>query len=239
MNSSKVKNNGGTPVKSCKFYFTLSVGLIMLSSFAADDKVSANSSWCESFDKVQSNGLPVGWSIEGKKWRVPVTQCTAKNSVLTVKCDRSTGCIAIAVKNVDLNKTPVMRWRWRVMSYPQGADGRLKNKDDQPIAIYLAMKDGAFSQTSLAYRWEGLTPKDYVGKTKYAGILTVNYIVMRNQESKAGEWITETRNVAEDFKKYCGKIPTEFAVSINGNSQYTKSNTVAEIDFIEFIPAGK
>ena len=60
---------------------------------------------------------------------------------------------------------------------------------------------------------------------------------MRDNKSKAGEWITETRNVAEDFKRVYGKIPHKFALSVIGNSQYTKSNTVAELDFIEFIPA--
>ena len=220
------------------FAAVAAVALSVYGSYAADDKVSANSSWCENFDKASSDGLPAGWSVEGKKWRVPVTQCTVKNSILEVKCDKSTGGIAMAIKNVDLTKTPVMRWRWRVISYPNGADGRPGGKDDQPIAIYLVMKSG-FSQQSLAYRWEGLTPQNYVGKTKYAGVLTVNFFVMRNQDTKAGEWITEKRNVAEDFKKYCGKIPTEFGISINGNSQYTKSNTVAEIDFIEFIPAEK
>jgi hypothetical protein len=60
---------------------------------------------------------------------------------------------------------------------------------------------------------------------------------MQDNKTKAGEWVTETRNVAEDFKRVYGKIPQKFALSVIGNSQYTQSNTVAELDFVEFIPA--
>ena len=211
--------------------------LFALSAAADGGKPSANSSWCENFDKVHKNGLPAGWNVEGKKWRVPITQCAVKGSVLEVRCNKSTGGIAAEAQGVNLHKTPIMRWRWRVISYPYQADGRNRKRDDQPIAIYLVMEAGKIAKQSLAYRWEGLTPVGFHGQTKYAGILTVNYIAMRNQATKAGEWVTETRNVAEDFKRIYGTVPTRFAVSVNGNSQYTKSNSVAEIDFIEFIPA--
>lgn len=220
--------------------FCLASAIMCMVSFADDTKVSANSSWCENFDRAQGNGLPVNWAVEGKKWRVPVTQCKVRNSVLEVVCNRSTGGIAQELKGVDLNRTPIMRWRWRVISFPNNADGRNRKRDDQPVAIYLAMEGGAFSKKSIAYRWEGLTPVGFHGATKYAGVLTVNYIAMRNQAScKVGEWVTETRNVAEDFKRIYGTVPSRFGISVNGNSQYTKSYTVAEIDFIEFIPASK
>lgn len=206
-----------------------------------DDKLSGKSSWCEDFNKSESDGLPANWQDEGSKLGVPETRSqVVKHSdgttVLQLKCDKSTGGVIIAPK-VNLNKTPIMRWRWRVMNYPNGADGRNPKKDDQPIGIYLGMEDGFIRKKSLAYRWEDLTPKGVEGTVTYAKILSVHYITMRDNKSKAGEWITETRNVANDFKRVYGKVPKKFAVSIIGNSQYTKSNTVAEIDFIEFIPS--
>lgn len=219
-------------------YSTLALSATVFIYAEDASKPSANSSWCENFDNAQANGQPAKWQSEGSKWRVPETQCTVKDGILTIKCDKSTGGIITDPQVVDLKKTPVMRWRWRVISYPNKADGRKRRRDDQPVAIYIGTDDGAVAKKSIAYRWEGLTPVGYEGKAKYGGgILTVNYIVMRNQDSKAGEWITETRNVAEDFKRIYGQIPEKFAVNVSGNSQYTKSNTVAEIDFIEFIPA--
>ena len=46
-----------------------------------------------------------------------------------------------------------------------------------------------------------------------------------------------SRNVAEDFQRIYGVVPKAFALSIIGNSQYTRSNTIAEVDYIEFVPA--
>ena len=205
------------------------------------NKLSENRAWSEDFNIAEKDGLPVNWQEEGSKIGVPETKCKlVKNSdgttALQLKCDKSTGGIIIAPK-VNLNKTPIMRWRWRILNYPQGADGRDPKKDDQPIGIYLGMDGGFLKKKSLAYRWEDLTPKGFEGTVTYAKILTVHYITMQDNRAKAGEWITETRNVAEDFKRVYGKIPKKFAVSVIGNSQYTRSNTVAELDFIEFLPA--
>jgi hypothetical protein len=44
--------------------------------------------------------------------------------------------------------------------------------------------------------------------------------------------------VVEDFKKAFGRLPVgDCALTIGANSQYSKSNTLVEIDFIEFLPA--
>ena len=206
-----------------------------------ENKLSPNHAWSEDFNAAEKDGLPVNWQEEGSKFGVPETQCQVVKlpdgtTVLQVKCNKSTGGVIVAPK-VNLNKTPIMRWRWRLINYPNGADGRDPKKDDQPIGIYLGMEDGFLKKKSLAYRWEDLTPKGFEGTVTYAKILTVHYITMRDNKTKAGEWVTETRNVAEDFKRVYGKIPKKFALSVIGNSQYTKSNTVAELDFIEFLPA--
>ena len=206
-----------------------------------DDKLSANSAWAEDFNKAEKDGLPANWQDEGSKLGVPETLSQATKTsdgttVLRLTCNKSTGGVIVAPK-VNLNKTPIMRWRWRILNYPKGADGRDPKKDDQPIGIYLGMEDGFLKKKSLAYRWEDLTPKGFEGQVTYARILTVHYITMRDNKTKAGEWVTETRNVAEDFKRVYGKVPKKFALSVIGNSQYTKSHTVAELDFIEFLPA--
>ena len=199
-------------------------------------KLSANAVWSDDFSRPQKSGIPAKWKKEGSKWGVPETVCRVVNGVLQIKCDKSTGGIIINPR-INLKKYPVMRWRWRVLSLPVEGDGRNAKKDDQPVGIYVGTSDGMLKKKSIAYRWENLTPQGFEGKTSYAGILTVNYITMRDHRTPNGEWVTEERNVAEDFKRVYGKVPSEFAISIIGNSQYTQSNTVAEVDFIEFLPA--
>lgn len=228
----------------------LTVGTLAAAPEPAD-RPAPRSAWCENFTAVQAkdkNGvvLPRNWQIEGGKIGVPMTTCTVTEDkelhapVLLVHADRSTGGIICNLTGkVDLTKTPIMRWRWRVLNLPSGGDGRVAAKDDQPVALYIGTS-GWFKKQSLAYRWENETPKGYEGNTVYGGgIVQVHFITLCDKTAPLGEWRTESRNVAEDFKKAYGSVPREFALSIMGNSQYTKSDTRAEIAFIEFLPAPK
>lgn len=221
----------------------LFLAALQLAATNQPERLSGNAAWSEDFNRSQKNGLPEKWKEEGTKIGVPATVCRVKNSEnisrLEIVCDKSTGGIIIPMRNIDLKKTPVMRWRWRVLNYPAGADGRNPEKDDQPIGIYVGTNAGLFKKKSIAYRWETLTPKGFEGSATYAGILSVHYIVMQNDQVPAGTWITEERNIAEDFKRIYGSVPDKFALSVIGNSQYTSSNTIAELDFIEFIPGKK
>ena len=215
------------------------------------DCPSPGSVWCEDFDSVQApcgNGvvLPRDWQIEGGKIGVPMTVCTVTEDkarqapVLVVHADRSTGGIICNLSGkVDLTKTPIMRWRWRVLNLPTGGDGRVAAKDDQPVALYIGA-NGWIRKQSVAYRWECETPHGHTGDTVYGGgIVQVRFITLCDKNMPLGEWRTECRNVAEDFQKAYGVVPKNFALSIMGNSQYTKSDTKAEIAFLEFLPAPK
>ncbi len=235
----------------CRFSF---VGLLFFAAAVLADPAAMdpaqpapNSAWSEQFRSAQPADkgivLPQGWQVEGTKLGVPVTRTTIENDsasgrpYLKIECKQSTGGIICNPSDkVDLTKTPILRWRWRVLSYPPGADGRVPAKDDQPIAIYVG-SNGWLKKKSIAYRWETETPAGFEGTTSYAGgMLKVHFITLRDKNTKPGEWVTETRNLAQDFKKAYGEIPKEFALSIMANSQYTKSDTTAEIAFIEFLP---
>ncbi len=224
------------------------IALLILVAFStavplfAADKASADSVWCEQFDKAQKSGFPKNWSLEGTRLDIPNTVFAVRTdgdlSVLQVLCSKSTGGVVRKVK-VDLQKTPVLRWRWRVHTLPPGGDGRAWKTDDQPIAIYILARKNWFQNQALSYRWETLTPKGYEGNIVYSKILDVRFVVLQNNQTAVGEWVTESRNIAEDFKRLFGWIPEEIALSICGNSHHSQSDTVAEIDFIEFIPDRK
>jgi hypothetical protein len=193
-------------------------------------------------EKFKGKDFPKGWVLKGTKWRVPDTDFYIKSSensaenVLVVESDKSTGAILFDVhRHVDLKKTPIMRWRWRALKLPEGADGRDSTKDDQVLSIYLGA--GSIIRQSVAYRWETDTPVGAEGNTKYGGgLVKVAWFCLQNKTSPRGEWITMERNVAEDFKKLYGVVPAEFAISIGGNSQYTGTMGIGEVDFIEFVP---
>ena len=209
--------------------------------------------WRENFaaDKKEGN-LPTGWEINATKWGVNKTSFELKNrkeekktsvdiiGVLKIFSDEATGALFCEpYRNVDLKKTPILRWRWRVDKFPKGGDGRKDDRDDQAIAIYIGASDWMIKK-SISYRWETETPKGLAGEISYGGgAVKVKWFCLRNRESGEDKWIIEERNIAKDFKKAFGFIPKEFVLSIGANSQNTKSESLAYIDYIEFLPLEK
>ncbi|MFA6714304.1 MAG: DUF3047 domain-containing protein [Victivallaceae bacterium] len=213
---------------------------------------SERKNWCEHFNPAvdgKEGGLPSGWEVKATVWGVKKTAFEIESGkeedlvsskiigMLKVFADEATGALFCEpYKTVDLTKTPVLRWRWRVNAFPKGADGRNRSKDDQAIVIYVGANDWMFKK-SIAYRWETDTPVGCEGSSRYAGgTVIVKWFCLRNQQSGKNKWIIEERNIADDFKKAFGFIPKEFVLSIGANSQNTKSESLAFVDFIEFLP---
>jgi Protein of unknown function (DUF3047) len=195
---------------------------------------------------VKGRRWPKKWKVIATLPGVPdtdfrvVRDAELKKNILRVSVNKSTGLfITDRTIVVDLNKQPIMRWRWRVKGLPKGGDVRKPNKDDQALAMYIGC-NGWVDKKNVSYQWATDTPKGKTGKVSYAaGFVKCSWFVIRNKRDKLNHWYTEERNVAQDFKKAYGFLPKRFAVSVAGNGQHTGSSTVAEVDFIEFIPAPK
>ena len=126
--------------------------------------------------------------------------------MLVIRSPKATGVIMADISGIDLAKYPIMRWRWKAVQLPAGADARVKAKDDQGIAIYVGY--GRFRQTSCSYTWETVTPKNLTGKAVYNGLVTVHWRSLRNQEDKLNTWYTEEVNLYQDLKEKLGKVRT-------------------------------
>jgi hypothetical protein len=193
--------------------------------------------WSEEFET-----LPSDWKVKGKPGTKNAEFFIEKSedgseSWLGMRADNATATFAVDLDNIDLTKTPILKWRWRVTVFPTGADGRDSDKDDQAIGIYIS-EGSRFKQKSLAYRWETETPAGEEGSAKYGmGVVTVKWIGLRDKNDADGmTFIEEERNLADDFKKAFGSIPKKINLGISCNSQYTKSKAEAQLDWIRLCP---
>ena len=210
-------------------------------------KKEAPPSWREDFLSVPGSakgGAPKGWLLKEKPGTKRAVFSVAGNSkdgsFLHVEADRASASLVTKADSVDLTKTPILRWRWRVTALPEGADGRVMDKDDQAIGIYIGT-GGVLNNKSISYRWDTDTPKKAEGSSLYGfGTIKVKWHTLRNKEDAAGgKWFVEERNVAEDFKKAWGFCPGVIYLSVACNSQYTGSRAAADLDWIEFASNGK
>jgi len=200
--------------------------------------------WREEFaavSEVDGNILPAGWKLQKKPGTKPAvfsveTDAEKDLSFLHMGADKASACLINTVDGVDLKKTPFLRWRWRVTTLPQGADGRMKAKDDQAIGIYVGT-GSALSNKSVSYRWDTETPRGEEGNCAYGlGGTRVKWYTLRNREDAgSGQWFIEERNVAEDFKRAWGFYPEKIYLSVSCNSQYTGSKAAADLEWIEFV----
>ena len=175
---------------------------------------------------VGAHGIPPGW--RGQNWGSPkydftiVTEDTKKALRLRSEDDSSTTSKEI---KLDAKQYPVLQWRWKVTVLPKGGDARRKETDDEAAQLYVTFPrfPSAVRSRIIGYIWDTTAPAGSTFPSQKVN--TVTFVVVRSGEADTGKWLTESRNVLEDYKRIYGEDPGESvgAVSISINSQNTKS----------------
>jgi hypothetical protein len=121
---------------------------------------------------------------------------------------------------IDPRKYPIIQWRWKVMNILQNVDVSRKPGDDYSARIYIAFerdpgKMGLFEKAkyraikffygrypphaALNYIWASKASKGLLAPNPYTDRTMM--IVAQSGEDRLGRWITEKRNLYEDYKK--------------------------------------
>jgi hypothetical protein len=107
--------------------------------------------------------------------------------------------------HVDLTKTPMLEWSWKIEAPYAGIAEMEKRGDDFPVRLYVVVERGLFGLSSLAlnYVWAAQNP---VGMrwpnpfTKQAMMLAVD-----SGTAQAGQWVRHRRNVRDDLRAAFGE----------------------------------
>lgn len=105
---------------------------------------------------------------------------------------------------VDLTKTPIMRWSWKIDGIHAGLDDISKDGDDYAARVYVVYKGTLpWDVSALNYVWANTQPAGVFWPNAYT-----KRAIMIAQESGMQEdeeiWIDEVRDVRQDFKRYFG-----------------------------------
>ena len=186
---------------------------------------------------VGAKGIPEGWK-GGQTWGTPaydfsvVQESPTKALHLRSRGDSST--ISKAVK-VTLKDTPILEWQWKAVTLPTGGDARHKHTDDQVLQLYVTWErfPKLLRSRIIGYIWDSAAPAGSVMKSQKTGLIT--YVVVRSGAADLGKWLTETRNVYEDYKRIYGEEPDgPDAISIAIDSDDTNSSAEAYVGAIRF-----
>ncbi len=108
----------------------------------------------------------------------------------------------ISKHEVDLTKTPILEWRWKVDHVYSGISEKEKAGDDFPARIYVVHSGGIalWRTRSLAYTWASSQPAGSDWPNPFAD--QVHMVALESGKSKNGKWVTERRDLRADFKRY-------------------------------------
>jgi uncharacterized protein (DUF1501 family) len=78
----------------------------------------------------------------------------------------------------------------------------------------------------IGYVWDATTPAAMIAKSQKTG--TVTFVVMRSGSEDLGKWLTERRNVVEDYARIFGESPDDpraITISIDSNDTHSMAES--------------
>ncbi len=127
---------------------------------------------------------------------------------------------------IDVKKYPMVQWRWKITQVNEKSDVTQKNGDDYPARVYVAFvydpeKAGIWEKarfktarliygeyppaTVVTYIWANRVPKETRVPNPY--VKEVMMIAVQSGKDKAGTWVTEERNIYQDYLDSFGHPP--------------------------------
>lgn len=167
---------------------------------------------------------PQGWELSVKtgEAHLQLVQDNGKQA-LQMRSEQASFSLQKKV-HIVLQESPVLVWDWKVTELPRGGDFRHSHTDDQAAQLIVAFSSSRF----LAYIWDSTAPKDLVASAPAPPFRKIFAIVVQSGSQRLGDWITERRNLLDDYKQAFGEeAETIEGVRIQINSQHTKSRAEA------------
>jgi len=149
--------------------------------------------------------------------------------------------------SIDPAEYPIIEWRWKVNNILQKGDVSRKDGDDYPARIYIAFAfdpdRASFLQRlehraaqlvrgqdvpyrAISYVWGSNSPAGTMIANAYTG-RAMMFVVQAGAENLR-QWVTQQRDVYEDYKKAFGEEPAMISgVAIMTDTDNTRESAVA------------
>jgi hypothetical protein len=186
-------------------------------TFDVDDVGQCPSNWVSRNQKIMARIYSV--QAEGER---KFLRADAQGLSLQISCERKW----------DLGSYPVLRWRWRALTFPTGSNEQIKSGDDSVLGVYVVLRGLPFVR-AIKYIWSDVLPVGTAFDSPYSS--GTKMIVLRSGRALADTWVTEERNVLFDYERSFGKgdnPPVAKGIAILTDSDNTQSRAVG--DYADF-----
>jgi Protein of unknown function (DUF3047) len=175
-----------------------------------------------------SRGIPAGWTpyttLGGRpQYDFVITENEGRRALRVASHDEHS---TIAKElHVDLEATPILEWSWKIVEVPAGADVRNRGTSDltSHLVIVWPRFPEALRSRLIAYAWGSVEPAGSIERSRKTN--TVTFFILRSGSENLGRWLTERRNVVDDYRRVYGERPAEspkvIAISIDTNDTHS------------------
>jgi hypothetical protein len=172
-------------------------------------------------------GVPPDWKLSTKEGTAHVAVVKdGGGRALRLRSYSSSFAVQKEV-DIDVKRTPLVVWEWKVTQLPKRGDLRQSSTDDQAAQLFVMFSPDFLRTDVIAYVWDSTAPAGTVVQSPSLPLypsLRIKAVVVRSGKREQGKWITETRNVVEDYKNLFGGDPDKVTgIRFQINSQHTKS----------------
>ena len=228
--------------------------LVVLLAVLTTTAANAETHWIGRFaagDPV----IPAPWKVERIDQRIPPTEYAIREwdgvGAVEARADKSMALLGRPL-DVDLHKTPILCWQWRIDAPIASADMTRKSGDDYAARVYLNFDVPAdqldfATRTKLAlgrtlygdhlpaaainYIWDNRQPVGTLQSNVYTD--RARMLVLRSGATEAGRWVHERRDVLKDFQRAFGDLQGQLK-SIALASDTDNTGETAHAGFADF-----
>lgn len=202
-----------------------------------------------------SGEIPAPWKIEQLNHDIPPTRYGLREwdgvAAVEAHAKKSMALLARPVE-VDLGKTPVLCWRWRIEAPLVTADMTTKAGDDYAARVYLSfevppetlglgtrvalglarsLRGDVVPDAAINYLWDNRHPIGTWQPNAYTDRARMQ--VVRTGAAEVNRWVTERRDVSADFQTAFGHPPAKLTgLAIASDTDNT--GEVAHAGFADF-----
>ena len=177
------------------------------------------------------------------------------DDVIVVKATSQSAASGLVRKvSINLKEHPIIHWRWKIDRLIEKSDATEKDGDDYPARIYITFayepdRVGMFRKikyklgrklfgdipiAAINYIWEPRLPVNTIINNPYTSLTKM--IVIQSGNARVGEWLSEQRNVYQDYiKAFNEEPPLVNGVAIMTDTDNTAGQATAWYGDIYFI----
>jgi hypothetical protein len=131
-------------------------------------------------------------------------------------------------KKINLARTPVLNWQWKVDRIISNVNEKTRAGDDYPARVYVVFSGGLFfwKTRAINYVWSNNQATGTTWNNAYTD--NARMIAVRAGKDQTGKWLSEKRNIRDDYRMLFGEdIVSADAVAIMTDTDNSGSTATA------------